>query len=61
MGLFGLPRCPHCGGKTERTYASFPFPQLRCPTCIARNSEKEELEKRIAKLEAIVNNQNKNQ
>lgn len=51
MGLFGLPRCPHCGGKLERTGYSFPYPQLRCRSCIKRNSEKGELEDRIERLE----------
>ena len=51
MGLFSLPKCPHCGGKTERTHASFPFPQLRCPNCIKNNMEKKQLNDRITALE----------
>lgn len=51
MGLFGLPKCPHCGGKTERTGYSFPYPQLRCRNCIRNNKAKREDEDRIKKLE----------
>lgn len=50
MGLFGLPKCPHCGGKTEETGYSFPYPQLRCRRCIATNKAKREQEEEIEDL-----------
>ena len=53
MGLFSikLPKCPHCGGPTVRTYAAYPYPQLRCNACCDRNSEKKKMEDRITDLE----------
>ncbi|WP_300601144.1 hypothetical protein [uncultured Rikenella sp.] len=51
MGLFGRPKCPHCGAKLEPTNYSFPYPQWRCRSCIERNAEEEKRKKRIAELE----------
>lgn len=48
-------KCPYCGSKLTRTGYSFPFPQLRCNSCIERN----DMKKRIAKLEKQVNHANK--
>jgi len=54
MGLFGNPKCPHCGNELEETgYSSF-YPQYRCKFCIEKNKEKEKILKKIEKLEQEV-------
>ncbi len=55
MGLFSLPKCPHCGGKITPTGYSFPYPQYRCKNCIKINTEKQALENRIKSLEESIN------
>lgn len=41
MGLFNLPKCPHCGEETVATGYSYPYPQLRCNRCCNKNAKKQ--------------------
>lgn len=59
--MFGNPKCPKCGSRTQKTGYAFPYPSYRCLPCIERNTEKEKLEARIEKLERQLSKKNKNE
>lgn len=59
FGLFSLPDCPRCGGKTERTNYAAGYPQLRCRQCIRENKQQQSLQRQIDELkEQLANSPN---
>jgi hypothetical protein len=57
FGFFEPLRCPRCGGVLTKTCYAFPYPQLRCVSCIRRNNEmKEQVAAEVKKQLASLNN-----
>jgi tRNA(Ile2) C34 agmatinyltransferase TiaS len=61
MGLFGPPKCPHCGGPLKETGYSSPYPAWKCPRCIRTNTEKRKMDDRIKELEKRLSQMEKEQ